>query len=1271
MRLHLVIQRHDLPVVRILWTIPSCTPRLSNQPSAASSFTGRGTQTLTTGSRSSAGTSFNTALTSFSTVGGCTIAQLLADVNEVIPLETQPTQSEDQNDGGPWALEDYVAELMGSECLHFMRVETLLRDGDELVQEELAVEDVTDYILCRFSIRPLHYEELAARQITGRHQIAVDGTHLIDGVAFGKGYLKRDVSSRPAVNIPPRNKRRRIGEEGWDRDRSVIRDLVPTVSPPRPEETECGPRNTNPSSAELEQDEDGDDKQSQALMTTSYTQVETQPIEQASPSGADNTAIVSVVDMPGQIATVLGREAKSPQQAEGTNKLLTDRHEKSILASSSSAPSESESDISSDSKGPSEHDSDSDLLSSDSSTGVSSSLSSSLSSDGSSSVSDADVSVNKTPKSLLEKGTHGAKSILQPIVNPPGAGSRRTKHSNIRTKMRRRLTKLKAAGVLHENANFNDLRVWEQAGVWKNEPKKSERVVEETEISSHEKVELAKRRAQLLRDIETDGEDVTPGSMERDCEVLQAASSIGSQIKPVAEAPLPKKGAKLDLTSTRRLLFGSLGLRTTKIKSNAERVKTQLAEKLKKFEPKTKEGESKERFGPAEKIQALVPVENWQDFIILKATECIYEDVEIPSPPFPFVQRWDAESQKQIRERRNHQNFQCRKRKRKSRAHVYNTNSEHYGNGGGFNTEITLNYSDEECNAERIYPVDVEDATEREENAQQVAAERIVESTPTQSEADLPLLENISSLLVLTEDHIKPGAVIAFKQLEVSKATNWQPVVSDYRTAVVEQLCDGSTIQLRLAKRDREQRPQNQDPSSRQYSGFEMPGYDEEQGEDDGIRDLDVDQLMEPKLVRPAPTGNSGEIMVEQIQGNDLPEHIPDSIAQGPEGMEMTEISSQTRHDISQLIDDAGFRSAIDSDLNISDRFPTVNNPAKDDLSVQADNDDPVIESPAFSGFDTSPPHEIKQRTSRNTNLGPLNTTKATNNIGVEESTSVPTGSAKNSAQQVNPVIAAPLMPSDDGLHYITDPDNTVSAGDMAHASQISKCKSLSLANIHCSQSQDQETPFQDSQAESLLSTVPPTVQQNDTQNDRPGSAASSTVTNPFFEGDRGLFAETSDVLTPEAMVPSTAPPTVSDSSKFKKPAKSKRKILSSPQQSSPQPQFFYKDDDKDKNYEPQLPKSSKPKGQSKSPQKAKVEPMSSQASIPKSQIPEGSQIVDLTLSSDPILSDSSDGDFAKSLRLPGWVQKRTRRSIRTRSSKSEKDALPSPRRARTRRSVI
>ncbi len=56
-----------------------------------------------------------------------TIAKLLSQVNEVIPLE-----------GGEWGLEDYAVELGDAngpcfECLHFQLVTRILKDEDQLL----------------------------------------------------------------------------------------------------------------------------------------------------------------------------------------------------------------------------------------------------------------------------------------------------------------------------------------------------------------------------------------------------------------------------------------------------------------------------------------------------------------------------------------------------------------------------------------------------------------------------------------------------------------------------------------------------------------------------------------------------------------------------------------------------------------------------------------------------------------------------------------------------------------------------------------------------------------------------------------------------------------------------------------------------------------------------------------------------------------------------------------------------------------------------------
>ena len=51
-----------------------------------------------------------------------------------------------------------------------------------------------------YRIRPLQQADRRSLRISGRHQISADGRHLIDGVAFGRPFLKK--TDRPPIRIP-------------------------------------------------------------------------------------------------------------------------------------------------------------------------------------------------------------------------------------------------------------------------------------------------------------------------------------------------------------------------------------------------------------------------------------------------------------------------------------------------------------------------------------------------------------------------------------------------------------------------------------------------------------------------------------------------------------------------------------------------------------------------------------------------------------------------------------------------------------------------------------------------------------------------------------------------------------------------------------------------------------------------------------------------------------------------------------------------------------
>ena len=68
-------------------------------------------------------------------------------------------------------------------------------------------------------MRPLQTSDLRFRRVSGRHQISWDGKHLIDGVAFGRPFLRR--TDRPAIKIPPRKRIRLIYEADEENQSSI------------------------------------------------------------------------------------------------------------------------------------------------------------------------------------------------------------------------------------------------------------------------------------------------------------------------------------------------------------------------------------------------------------------------------------------------------------------------------------------------------------------------------------------------------------------------------------------------------------------------------------------------------------------------------------------------------------------------------------------------------------------------------------------------------------------------------------------------------------------------------------------------------------------------------------------------------------------------------------------------------------------------------------------------------------------------------------------
>lgn len=767
-------------------------------------------------------------------------------------------------------------------------------------------------MLCVFlscSIRALQISDLRARRVSGRHQISSDGRHLIDGVPFGRPYLKRSTSSRPAISIPPRKKRRTLYSSGGGYEE---------------EDTEWAPVEHNVTGKELSALPDNlgeDDEEQDADYFEDYH--EAQPDEDEDEDTGDGTVIrhpieefedarvsesdadVSEVGEPEDLTEELqglkedvhmsglevgGMDEEQPSRlrftkspAEGVDKSpsqasrITNESPRANLSSKSvrferkgeqesppyhevekspasaknvapEVPSSDES-ISSDSTS----DSDSNDVSSDEEEDKdeSSSQSDDSTSDSDDSSSDSS-SESEDETSILETAPDTTK------VNPPGQGSARTKKSNQRNKLRRRLSKLKEFGVLPEQADFNALREWETTngdwnfGLENNKP--SVTTGGKRQAKDQEQQEFEAKRQRLLRDLESGGVDIdifnekenVPSTQDVEKEPVVQPEEDTTMENVEAAEPLKKRS--LDVASTKRLLFGSLGVRTPRSKEDEEATRKKLAGKVNNFQSQRKTEEEEQQ--AAEESENDLD-ENWKDKLVIRATECVFDDIELTAPPFPFEQRWDDEADAIIRKRKGW----GKKRKRKQRIQIYDEPEEEswydngyengYGNADYENSELQLNYDDTEQQVD-------EGPTEM-DGVEETMAE-VPEST---KDDDLPHMpDDASSIPDLVEEELKKDSIIAFKQLDMSKETNWQPRVSEYRVAEIHEVFGDGIINVQLAKRDRKQKKEDYDDDEydgpRRYSGFEMPGFEDDEQDDDGFREVAFPELIEPKLLRAA-----------------------------------------------------------------------------------------------------------------------------------------------------------------------------------------------------------------------------------------------------------------------------------------------------------------------------------------------------------------------------------------------------------------------------------
>ncbi|KAJ5496301.1 hypothetical protein N7463_008288 [Penicillium fimorum] len=1040
MRLHLVISRHGLPVTRILWTTTASNSVLGEYG------THRPASTAAVASSRTPNIAFSN--------GGYTVAQLLEDVNEVVPLETEPSVF-DAEFSGQWGLEDYVVEVAGSECLHFMEVDGLLRDGDEVV------------------IRALQLADLRTRRLCGRHQITAEGKHLIDGVPFGSPFLKRTTSTRPAITIPPRKKRRTVFS-GWENAREFVPEEVHadeegdgewlpppntgfgkelSIMPAEHEES-LGTVIRHPVDHTAESDSEADmsempgieeddlESELQALKedfeeASQFVDIRNQT-RNASGHPLRATSIVKRPTSKGSLAAASSLSSKrsraedsSPRASKAVRFNKGDERKDEDMPdlpqppqapqAEETAAETSDSDSSDSSASSSDSDSDSDSDDDDSSSEVEPAVEAPSDSDSDSDSFSSSEDSGSSDSDSEEEAPRPVEKVQQPVsVGPPGEGSIRTKKSNNRIKLRRRLSKLKELGALPQQAGFDALREWEDKhGGWhtpeqhlnpepfvkpqppvkpEQESAESSSKKQKREKKEQEKKEFEARREKLLRDLASGrGVDVEETSEK---ENIPPAVSAVEEIPVSEEVPgedqleqEPSNRRTLDIASSRRMLFGSLGMRTPKTKEEEEATRRKLAAKASACGRRNKAStrNTQEETDQMQEDEDASDID-WQNKLVIRAVECLYPQVDMTAPPYPFVQRWDQEANALIRELKGPN----KKRKRKQRVQVYeeyeeqeeyDENGNYYGHDdqanhqGHYEGEADPHYEGHwEGETAPYYEGHYAGEAEGDQINYDDAPEP--EHAPNPTFDDLPLVPaDIGSIPDLTESEAKVGAIIAFRQLDMSKATNWQPQMSEYRVAEVRSVKDHGVINVLLAKRDRKPpSASGEDDEPRQFSKFEVPDLANEEGEDDGYRELVFAELSDPKLLQPAAqSGAESEDQDNTREGSIVSvvhESVPNAQAALSEEMYLDDTTFVT---IGNEVSHLGSRS---ESPGMPDE-PIQQTPGRGlpQIQVQTGSDGrsvtPPIPSPSFNGFhsarswqQTTPGAELSRELEGHTLIG-------------------------------------------------------------------------------------------------------------------------------------------------------------------------------------------------------------------------------------------------------------------------------------------------------------
>ncbi|RMD40172.1 hypothetical protein DV735_g4952, partial [Chaetothyriales sp. CBS 134920] len=547
----------------------------------------------------------------------------------------------------------------------------------------------------------------------------------------------------------------------------------------------------------------------------------------------------------------------------------------------------------------------------------------------------------------------------RPKPNPPGQGLPRTKKKNERTRLKRRLKALQQSGELPAHATFAELRKYEETA----------QIVLTDSSGLADELEAAKAR--LLKGIDEMEVELSPPEVPaHNSTIFQVSPSVdpilfrGAEVAPTVPTKKtvlttasrdaspeqaisaanttetriesPVKRAKLNIAASRRLLFGSLGLRTPKNAAEEQALREQLSQN---FGPgRLKEGSRRET---GSDVSRTASSKSWKDKLIIGAVECVQEDLVLPPPPFPFIQHWHRKDTTKESEEGSPLDYDGPTSPPSERANQVK--------GIGSTSHVPANDGEQE---------------------QAHISESRTISFETEVDA-LPIPANFEDLGDLERTQALPGTVIAYKEIHVGADTNFQPQVSAYRVAEIVRVEKDGWITMKLSNEHRRQKaPLDPETGQKVSNNFEIESSQDEV--DDGIREMSWDFLLQPKLVRASRIQVPGSVTPDSHrdeQGKETSHRKDDAVVleslhvdhQGLKQGDTTadavqvQIGTPRRREIAEMIREAGFDSAVDQDLNdslLGDHNASASGSSQPATDLQIDS---FVESSRISIQETGP----------------------------------------------------------------------------------------------------------------------------------------------------------------------------------------------------------------------------------------------------------------------------------------------------------------------------